>query len=71
MAKRKSTKLLVHPKFTMQKLNYIHNNPVFDGIVRRAEDYRYSSAGNYAEYEDILVEVELLDFGIQEGYVFN
>jgi REP element-mobilizing transposase RayT len=31
-----------------QKLNYIHQNPVEEGIVFRAEDYRYSSAYDYA-----------------------
>jgi REP element-mobilizing transposase RayT len=28
----------------MQKLNYIHQNPVRAGLVERAEDYRWSSA---------------------------
>ena len=28
----------------MQKVNYIHNNPVNDGLVKNAEDYKYSSA---------------------------
>ena len=31
-----------------QKLDYIHQNPVGDGLVFRAEDYRYSSACDYA-----------------------
>jgi REP element-mobilizing transposase RayT len=31
-----------------QKLNYIHQNPVEEGLVFRAEDYRYSSASDYA-----------------------
>jgi REP element-mobilizing transposase RayT len=31
-----------------QKLNYIHQNPVEDGLVFRAEDYVYSSATDYA-----------------------
>jgi hypothetical protein len=35
-------------------IEYIHNNPVRAGIVRRAEDYKYSSAGNYAEQEGLL-----------------
>ena len=33
--------------FAFQKLNYIHNNPVEAGIVRKAEDYLYSSAMDY------------------------
>ena len=28
----------------MQKVNYVHQNPVADGLVDRAEDYRFSSA---------------------------
>jgi putative transposase len=47
--------------FTVQKLNYIHNNPVEAGIVERAEDYLYSSARNYAGKKKTgLLEVELL-----------
>ena len=30
-----------------QKLEYIHNNPVEAGIVDKAEEYVYSSAGDY------------------------
>jgi len=36
--------LLTSEPFLMQKVNYIHNNPVKDGIVDRPEDYLYSSA---------------------------
>lgn len=36
------------PKFTRQKIDYIHNNPVKGGIVLRPEDYKYSSAIDYA-----------------------
>lgn len=28
----------------MQKVNYIHQNPVNDGVVEKAEDYLYSSS---------------------------
>ena len=28
----------------MQKVNYIHQNPVRAGLVERAEDYKFSSA---------------------------
>jgi hypothetical protein len=31
-----------------QKLNYLHQNPVEEGLVFKAEDYRYSSAYDYA-----------------------
>ena len=42
-----------------QKLDYLHNNPVEAGIVENAEDYVYSSAGDYAG-ENGLLDVELL-----------
>jgi putative transposase len=35
------------PAFAVQKLNYIHNNPVAAGIVSKAEDYVYTSAIDY------------------------
>lgn len=33
--------------FFLQKLNYIHLNPVRAGLVREAEHYAYSSAADY------------------------
>jgi len=33
--------------FFLQKLQYIHNNPVKAGLVEQPEDYKYSSARNY------------------------
>ena len=33
--------------FAMQKINYMHQNPVVAGLVSQAEDYRLSSATNY------------------------
>jgi putative transposase len=43
-----------------QRLQYIHNNPVEAGIVLHPEDYLYSSARNYAELPDRLIEVKLI-----------
>ena len=40
-----------------QKADYIHNNPVLEGIVERASDYLYSSAKNL-EGEAGMLEVE-------------
>jgi len=37
-----------------EKLNYIHNNPVEEGLVFRAEHYVYSSAIDYAGEKGIL-----------------
>lgn len=51
-------KELYSPAFTVQKLNYIHNNPVEAGLVEKAEDYLYSSARNYVHGNDSgLVEI--------------
>jgi REP element-mobilizing transposase RayT len=38
---------LYSDKFFMQKLNYIHNNPVRAGLCKYPEDYYYSSAAFY------------------------
>lgn len=37
-----------------QKMEYIHNNPVVEGIVEKAEDYLYSSARNYTDGNGLL-----------------
>ena len=41
------------PAFTVQKLTYIHNNPVEAGFVAKPEDYLYSSARDYAGKTDV------------------
>jgi putative transposase len=40
-------KELFSEKFTSQKLDYIHNNPVEAAIVEKAEEYLHSSARDY------------------------
>ena len=62
-------KVLLNPKFISQKLTYIHNNPVVENIVEKQEDYLYSSARNYLEIDNYILEVELIDFGSTEGYI--
>ncbi len=47
------------------KLNYIHNNTVKAGLVRRAEDYKYSSARNYIKGDHSMLEVEVEYAGIK------
>jgi REP-associated tyrosine transposase len=51
-------------KLFMQKLNYIHQNPVRAGLVERAIDYRWSSARIWAgcplETEPLLVDKDLI-----------
>jgi hypothetical protein len=53
----------------LQKLDYIHLNPVRAKWVNQAEHYLYSSAGQYAGQSGLL-EVEMIDLGSLEGYVF-
>ncbi|MFV0471732.1 MAG: hypothetical protein ACK5L7_06825, partial [Paludibacteraceae bacterium] len=43
-----------------QKLNYLHNNPVEEGLVFRAEQYVYSSAIDYAG-EKGLLDIALIE----------
>ncbi len=47
-----------------QKLNYIHQNPVKEGIVIYPKDYIYSSASNYAGLGGLL-EVSILELDSQ------
>lgn len=55
-----------HPKeifsldFALQKLAYIHNNPVTAGIVFKAEEYVYSSARDYYGTGKGLLDVDLI-----------
>ncbi len=41
-------------EFAREKLDYLHNNQVRAGLVRKPEDYIYSSASNYVEMENVL-----------------
>ena len=43
--------VIYSPEFAREKLDYLHNNPVRAGLVRKPEDYIYSSANNYAEWK--------------------
>ena len=54
-------KIILSHEFAAQKLNYIHNNPVDDGIVEKAEEYSYSSAkDNYLGKQCGLIQIEFL-----------
>ncbi len=43
-----------------QKLEYVHNNPVKEGIVEKPEDYLYSSARDYCGLKGLL-EIEFMN----------
>jgi putative transposase len=42
----------------VEKLRYIHRNPVTRGLVEKPEDWRWSSFRHYATGEDSVVEIE-------------
>jgi REP element-mobilizing transposase RayT len=50
----------------MQKVNYIHNNPVNAGLVEKATDYRYSSARIWRRCpfadEPLLMDIDRIDW---------
>ncbi len=46
--------LLQNQNILLQKLDYIHFNPVKRGYVDKPEDWRYSSARNYAGLEGLI-----------------
>jgi REP element-mobilizing transposase RayT len=51
--------LLTEP-FLLQKLNYLHDNPVRKGYVERPEEWKYSSARNYFLDDHTVIKVETL-----------
>jgi putative transposase len=44
----------------VEKLRYIHNNPVKRGLVANPEEWAWSSARHYATGEESIVEIESL-----------
>jgi REP element-mobilizing transposase RayT len=51
---------LLNAEMIHQKLEYIHNNPVVAGIVKKPEDYLYSSAGDYCGQKG-LIDITLVE----------
>ncbi|MCA0232200.1 MAG: hypothetical protein LCH91_17150 [Bacteroidetes bacterium] len=51
---------LISNKFIDQKLQYIHENPVKAGLVDEPWEYRFSSARDYMNNQNGLLEVELI-----------
>lgn len=45
-------------KMFWTKLNYIHKNPVKAGIVKKVEEYKYSSARNYSLNDHSVLEID-------------
>jgi len=62
---------LFSPLVTIQKIDYVHNNPVKAGIVEIPEYYLHSSARDYTGLKGIL-DVQVIERpGSVEGYVFS
>ena len=57
-----NTKILTSEEVVMQKVNYVHQNPVRAGLVSKAEDYRWSSVrcwkGQPLDDEPLLVDID-------------
>ena len=51
--------LIKSEKWFLQKLEYIHNNPVEKGFVERPEYWKYSSARNYILDDDSLIKLDI------------
>jgi REP element-mobilizing transposase RayT len=53
---------LFSESFFMQRVNYIHQNPVRAGLAERAEDYRWSSARCWSRWpredEPLLMDLD-------------
>jgi REP element-mobilizing transposase RayT len=52
--------ILESVRFTYQKLDYVHNNPVADKLVQHPEDYLFSSARNYAGLDSMVEKIVVL-----------
>jgi REP element-mobilizing transposase RayT len=48
-------------KFFRQKLDYLHDNPVRKGFVRRPEDWQFSSANDYLTGSMGMIEIDRLE----------
>ena len=51
--------LLKSEKWFLQKLEYIHYNPVKSGFVERPEHWKYSSARNYILGDHSLIKLDV------------
>ncbi len=47
--------------FFQEKLNYIHMNPVRKGFVAQPEEWLYSSARNYINGDDSVMEIDRIE----------
>jgi len=59
-----NVRLLLTEQMLMERVHYLHENPVRAGLVERAEDFRYSSVrcwnGNPLDDEPLLMDLDLI-----------
>ena len=48
-------------KWFLEKLAYIHTNPVRKGFVEKPENWKYSSARNWLSDDDSIIEIQKID----------
>lgn len=51
-------KAIVNERFCLQKLDYIHKNPVKKGYVSKAKHWKYSSAGFYEGSQNVPLQID-------------
>ena len=51
---------ILYDKFFNEKLEYIHQNPVVSGFVSEPQDWKYSSAKNYWQTVDPILDIDVL-----------
>jgi putative transposase len=51
-------KVITSDAMFLQKLDYVHGNPVRKGFVSQPEDWRWSSAGNYLQQPGCALEID-------------
>lgn len=61
--------LLTSESLFMQKVRYIHNNPVIEGLVKKPEDYKYSSARYWLRKP--LLDDEPLEMDLREIHWYS
>jgi len=52
--------LIFNDKMLIQKINYIHYNPLKRGYVSKPEDWKYSSARNFIFNDHSVIELDML-----------
>ena len=63
--KRFDDEVIRNEKMFWTKLKYIHNNPVKAGLVKKPDEYKYSSARNYLLNDHSVIKIDTDYAGIE------